>query len=133
MLYISEERIQRLEIIISSCIYQIEHCDQRLIPVRHMARVVGHIISMHNVISGKSRLMTREMLKCIDSRASWKAYVKVNDKALNELNFWKDNVRSLNQKGKHLKHDHVCIYNVFVDASSSGYGGYIEKVDNALN
>ena len=133
MLFISEERIQRLENIIKSSIYQIEHCEQRLIPVRHLARVVGHIISMHHVISNKTRLMTREMLKCIDTRTSWNAHIKVNDKAMKELYFWKENVRTLNQTGKHLKHKHVCLYNVFVDASSSGYGGYIEKIDNVHN
>jgi hypothetical protein len=73
--------------------------------------------------------MTREMFKCINSRASWNACILVSVQALEELIFWKENVLLLNQKGKNLKHDYVCLYNVFIDASNVGYGSYIEKAE----
>ncbi|XP_060595758.1 uncharacterized protein LOC132749862 [Ruditapes philippinarum] len=129
LLFISEERIQRFESVLDSCIYQVKCCEERLLPVKHLAGVVGHIISLQSVIGNKVRLMTREMFKCINSRASWNACILVSVQALEELIFWKENVRLLNQKGKNLKHDHVCLYNVFIDASDVGYGGYIEKAE----
>lgn len=69
------------------------------------------------------------MLKCINSKASWNACVKVTESAMKELRLWKENVRSLNEKGKIFNHNHVCLYNVFVDASNFAYGGYVEKID----
>lgn len=40
------------------------------------------------------------MYRCIMSRASWNAPVKVSEPAIAELKFWRENVSKLNQKGK---------------------------------
>ena len=51
--------------------------------------MTGQIISLHvqSVIGNKVRLRTREMFKCINSRASWNAPVLVSEEALAEIEF----------------------------------------------
>lgn len=73
------------------------------------------------------RLKSRELYKCILTRASWKAPVIVSQEAVEELRFWRNNVGSMNTEGKAIERSiffEVCL---FSDASSSGYGGYLER------
>ena len=81
--------------------------------------------------------MTRQMYGCILSRASWNAPVSVTDEAKSELMFWKANVRSLNDLGKSLNTKTFYEACLFADASSKGYGGYVElkmnKPENGEN
>ena len=93
-----------------------------MIHVRVLASVVGKIISLQNVIGKKVRLMTRQMYRCIFSRASWNAPVIVTDDARSELQFWKANVRRLNSAGKSLDRKTFYEVSLFADASSNGYG-----------
>ena len=83
-------------------LFQIDRDQYSLIHVRVLASVVGQIISLQNVIGKIVRLMTRQMYRCILSRASWNAPVMVTDDARSELQFWKANVRRLNSAGKSL-------------------------------
>lgn len=133
-LFITEERIDRLEMAIQSLLYQFERDLYSLIPVRALASVVGQIISLQNVIGKKVRLMTRELYSCILSRASWNAPVLVTDEAKSELLFWKENARSLNASGKNLSTKTFIEACLFADASSKGYGGYVEmQIENPEN
>lgn len=131
-MFITEERISRLERAIDSLIYQIERDLYSLIHVRVLASVIGQIISLQNVIGKKVRLMTREMYSCILSRASWNAPVVVTDKAKAELLFWRKEARILNNSGKTISKYLLYEACLFADASNSGYGGYIEMYENAL-
>ncbi|KAH3841397.1 hypothetical protein DPMN_114859 [Dreissena polymorpha] len=67
------------------------------------------------------------MYMCILSRASWNARVKVSVEAAKELQFWLDNVRSLNADGKSLSQEKAVDVCVFSDANSVGYGGYVSS------
>ena len=101
-IYVTEERIQRLEMAIDSVLYQTDRDRYSLIHVRALASVVGQIISLQNVIGKKVSLKTRQMYRCILSRASWNAPVIVSEEAKAELIFWRRNARDLNSIGKCL-------------------------------
>ncbi|MCG7875782.1 MAG: reverse transcriptase domain-containing protein [Candidatus Thiodiazotropha endolucinida] len=130
-LYITEERIKRLETAIDSMIYQIDKDQYNLIHVKVLASVVGQIISLQNVVGTKVRLLTRHMYKCILSKASWNAPVVITTEARAELNFWKTNVRGINSHGKSINGKSFYQLCLFTDASSSGYGGYVQAYGNA--
>ena len=70
---------------IESFLYQTDKDLYSLIPVKALASAVGYIIALQNVIGNK----TRQMYRCILSRASWNAPVIVTDEAKSELTFWK--------------------------------------------
>ena len=126
-LYITEERICRLEIAIKSALFQSLKDDSCLLHVRVLAGVVGQIVSLKSVLGSVVCRMTRYMYKCILSRASWNARVKVSFEAAKELQFWLDNVRSLNADGKSLSKEKAVDVCVFTDASSVWYGGYVSS------
>lgn len=126
MLFISDERIKRLQAKLDSVLFQIKSDKYNIILVKVLASVTGQIISLQSVIGCKVRLRTRELFKCINTRASWNAPVLVSDAALAELEFWKENLSCLSKQGKPLKDTKVSLYNIFADASAVGYGGYVE-------
>lgn len=125
-LFISDERIQRLQTKLNSVLFQIRSDKYNIIHVKVLASATGQIISLQSVIGNKTRLKTRELFNCINARASWNAPVRVTEAALLELVFWKENIISLNSQGKSLKDKNVCLFNIFADASATGYGGYVE-------
>ena len=94
-------------------------------PVRKLASVCGKIISLGNCVGNFSRLMSRNIFAVINSAPSWNSYVVLSPEALAELNFWKDNVSSLNgipiwpvkQKPSKI---------VYSDASASAGASFIE-------
>ncbi|MEW8546455.1 MAG: reverse transcriptase domain-containing protein [Candidatus Thiodiazotropha sp.] len=130
--YITEERISRLEVSIDSLLYQVEKNLYSLVHVKVLASVVGQIISLQNVIGKKVRLMTRQMYNCILMRASWNAPVIVTEQAKEELKFWRENVRVYNNEGKCMQQNTFAEICMFSDASSKGYGGYLEGCIESL-
>lgn len=129
LLFISEDRINRLCTKLESVLFQVRLSQHHTILVKILASVTGQIISLQHVIGNKVRLRTRELFNCINTRASWNAPVIVTDAAISELEYWKCNVVSLNSIGKRWKNAYACLYNVFCDASAIGYGGYVESVE----
>ncbi|XP_053379933.1 uncharacterized protein LOC123555791 isoform X1 [Mercenaria mercenaria] len=127
LLFITEERIRILEIKIKSLVLQIRLDKCGIVPVRFLASVAGQIISMQSVIGNKVRLYTRELFKCINARASWNAPVRVSEQAVGELLYWKEKARSLNEKGKDLKYFPKSDFVLYVDASATGYGSFLEQ------
>lgn len=101
-LFITEERIDHLEMTIGSLLYRVEKDHYSLVPEKALASVVGQTISLQNVIGNKVRLPTRQMFSCILSRASWEAPVRATGEAKSEVVFWKANARSLNASRKSL-------------------------------
>ena len=95
--FIKEERIKRLETAVESLLFQIDKDQYSLVRVKGLASVESQIISLQNVVGKKVRLMSRQMYRCILSRASWNAPVIVTDEARSELLFWKTNANK-NQK-----------------------------------
>ncbi|XP_060597608.1 uncharacterized protein LOC132751470 [Ruditapes philippinarum] len=124
-IFVTEERISVIEKSIESVLYQIS-CDKcSVLPVRVLASLVGRLISLQFVFGNIVRLRTREMYKCIISRASWDSPVLVSESAIHEIMYWKENVRKLNGSGKYMSEMKVYDIHVFCDASGSGYGGYL--------
>ena len=111
---------------IESVMFQVR-CDKyMLLNVRTLASLVGRIISLQFVLGNIVRLRTREMYNCILARASWNAPVIITERAMDELIFWKHNVRLMNNKGKDLDQTVTFDAQVFSDASAFGYRGYME-------
>jgi hypothetical protein len=140
LLKVTEERIARVESLLNFVINSI--CKGIvLFPVKKLACLTGQLISMMSVFGSVVRLRTRNLYDCVNSRASWDAPVKISSGAFDELIYWKENLRNLNQCMLHSAHCDVayvfddasgsgnCNYaNVFVDASNIGFGGYIQGV-----
>jgi hypothetical protein len=122
-LCISTERINRLEATLQSVLFQISGDKLDLIPVRFLASVVGQIISLQSVLGKLVSLRTRYLHKCILSRASWNAFVKVSTHAIDELRFWLGNARVLNREGRCLKERFTANLSLYIDDSAVGYGG----------
>ena len=132
-LFITEERIKRLQIKINSVLYQLRTNSKMLVHVKVLASVTGQIISLQSVLGNKVRLRTRELFNCINARASWNAPVLVSKLAISELEYWNTNVVNLNLKGKSLQCLQICLFNIYTDASATGYGGYIESFKRDIN
>ena len=126
-LFITDERIGRLEIFIDSIMYQLKGHTPEIIKVRVLASVVGQVISLQSVLGKIVRLRTRELYNCIMSKASWNAPVLVRQGAKDELLFWRKNARLLNQQGKQINAETIFDLRMCTDASSTGYGGYLEE------
>ena len=131
-IFVTEERIRRLEATLDSLLFQLGADQVRLVPVRFLACVVGQIISLQNVIGKLVRLKTRFLYRSILSRLSWNSLVHVDDEALGEIRFWRQNVRLLNDKGMSIAFDSTCEIDAFSDASAVGYGGYLSLCAGAL-
>ena len=104
----------------------------QIIPVRFLASVVGQIISLQNILGGLVCLKTRFLYQCIDSRIGWESYVYVNQNAIEELKFWRANVKLLNSVGRATYEPKNCDIDCFSDASGTGYGGYLALCAGAL-
>ena len=102
----------------------------RIVPARFAASITGQIISMQMVLGKIVRLRTRELYKCIDSRLSWDSPVYILEKAEQEVKFWSDSVKVINLKGRDFNESVHFETVLFCDASSVGYGGYLEYTEN---
>lgn len=93
--------------------------------VKELASITGQIVSLQSVVGRVVLLKSRELFRCINYKASWNSPVVVSDGALKELKFWLENVKEKNE----VKLENISSYslNVFTDASSTGYGGYIAE------
>lgn len=67
-----------------------------LFHVKRIASTVGKIISFSSCIGNVTRLMSRNLYTVINSSTSWNGFVRLNKQAINELEFWKNNVSKLN-------------------------------------
>ena len=124
--YVTGERIARLEAAIESCLYQMQVSGSGLMKVRFLASIVGQIISLQTVVGKLVSLRTRALYECILSRASWNAPVFVTKEAIEELVYWQMHAKVLNKAGRSIKENLNCDVEVFCDASADAYGGYFE-------
>ena len=92
-------------------------------PVRAVASVVGQIIAMGRAIGPVARLRTRALYQVIEERWSWSGLVMLSEEARQELQFWNQNMHSLN--GQPIWFSTGATRVVFSDASATGYGGYV--------
>ena len=94
--------------------------------VRSLASLVGQIQSMRGAIGSTVLLRTKYTQMCIEERMSWNSKVKINTFVFDELMFWKHNVCKLNGC-PFIKFETFDLF-VYSDASSTGYGGYIDSI-----
>lgn len=122
---ITTDRVDCLLAQLSDTMTRVMEKGHVLFTARYVASIIGRVISMQSVIGPRARLRTREMYKCVLSKASWNAPVVLSNGALDEIQFWLLNIHRLNGAGCKLKENRVCTSVVCTDASGSGYGGYI--------
>ena len=68
-----------------------------LFQVRKLASVCGKIFSaLGNCIGNITRLMTRDTFAVVNSVTNWNSLASLTPDCINELNFWKDNLATIN-------------------------------------
>ena len=102
----------------------------KLVRARVLASVVGKIMSTGLVVGNVSKLMTKALHCCIESKTSWNSSVALSRDAMDELEFWSINIDKLNKCPIGPRAD--CSRLVFVDASSTGFGGYIVDMGDTV-
>ena len=130
---VNDERIEKLEKYIEYALRQASN-GKVLFRARFLASIVGQLISMQTVFGDKVRMYTRYLYDCVLGMASWKACVKLDQAALNELLFWNANCRDLNSVGAKISKvniDQIFDCDIFCDASDVGFGGFISTCVDA--
>ena len=122
-LFAKPERLVKLQDGIRHVIFKLKVKYGSFIKVREFARIVGQIISLRHSVGNMTRLRTRNLYCCVESRASWDSDVVLTGTALEELEFWNDNIRILD--GKPWQDARKCTRVIYSDASNTGYGGYV--------
>ena len=64
--------------------------------VNSVASVAGQIISLSSCVGSVTRIMTRHLFSVVNSAFSWDSEVFLSDDSISEINFWANNVNSLN-------------------------------------
>ena len=125
-LYVSNERISNL---LETVEYIINH---PYASARTLAKLAGKIICTKFVLGDITQLKTRFIYQCIESRVSWDKKFNINNynKMVEEILFWKFNIRKLNNKSLY-GHEipHLFIYS---DASNTGLAS-VYKENGKLN
>ena len=98
------------------------------VPVCMLASAAGQIISMSLAMGSITRLRTRALYSVLNSRSSWADKCYLPAEAREELEFWQTNVQFLN--GKLIWFSSCTMRIMYLDASSSGYGGYVVELGN---
>ena len=101
----------------------------RIVAVRELAGLAGQIISTQAAMGKVVQLKSREMFNSINSKASWNAPVLVSNGAMEELRFWRSQIRALN--GRPLQETFQFAHNIYSDASSVGCRGFIEEQEGS--
>ena len=102
----------------------------RRVHVKKVARMVGQIISMAVVLGNMSQIMTRYLSMDILRAYTWKCYIKLSAERLEQVAFWKSNIKKINVRK--LKSYNVCSKIVYSDASHSGYASYEYQSTNGI-
>ena len=128
-IYITKERIKKLEFSLDSVLSVIANSKMPLVKVRFIACIIGQIILMQTVLGKVVQLRTRELYKSIMSRASWNAPIMLAIEAVRELEYWRANVSSMNSLGQYVSPNLDSEILIYSDASGDGYGGYASYFD----
>ena len=96
--------------------------DRPTLKARDLASIIGKLISMSLAVGPVARLMTRSLYAVLNTRQYWCQFLPVSREARQEIQFWLDNLDNVNGQGLWLSPSAVRI--VYIDASSTGYGGF---------
>ena len=122
---VTEERVGKLKQGLEAIL---EHPGKPVaMEARSLARTVGRISSMHNVLGGTGRLHTRFLYYVIDSRSSWNSLVVLSNQAIEEVEFWMSSIDKLNKQNWSRFPEISPNFDSFIwsDASATGYGGLL--------
>ncbi|XP_072042758.1 uncharacterized protein [Amphiura filiformis] len=100
------------------------------VKARLLASVAGKIVSTSLAVGNIARLMTKSLHVCVEGKENWESFVCVSEEAISELEFWRENIRTLNCAKVELKTAASKI--VYSDASSTGYGGYVVDMSDDI-
>ena len=98
-------------------------CQARLVSAKHLASVVGSIISMSLAIGPVACSMTRSMYTLLETRLSWWESLEITLEAREELEFWKACLADFNCQP--IWHSPSVVRVVYSDASDTRYGGFV--------
>ena len=133
-LKVSADRMNRITTVLHDILIRVDK-GQDLFSAKLIASFVGQIISCKSVFGNLVRLKTRFLYFCVETRASWFSRIKLAQDAISDLRFWCESVQSLNEGGtdfKSVSMSDIFDFELFSDASDSGYGGYvIQPNDNS--
>lgn len=87
--------------------------DKDYIPAKHIASIVGKIISMSIVLGPVARLMMRSLYTLLNNQKFWFQRLTISTEARTELSFWSKTYRTYGRVIQPLKW-----------SSGSGFGGY---------
>ena len=104
--------------------------EAQLVPARKLARLIGTIISMSLALGPVTRLMTRSLYSVLNDRTSWCQKLALSLEALDEVQFWLDNISQFN--GRNIWPTPSAVRVVYSDTSSTGYGGYVVEHGNKV-
>ena len=123
---IPEKRISDLMVYIDLILSDLNN-----VSARSLAKVTGRIISMSPVIGNVTRIKSRYLYRCIESRFVWDYWFRLTDQqVIDELQFWRAHVRSLNLKL--LSEYKIPTVVVYSDASSFACGALSAQVDQGV-
>ena len=89
---------------------------------RHIASLIGKIISMGLAFGPIARFMTRGLYAMLQTSNAWCEMLKLSADAKMELTFWKQSIAKVN--GQPIWHSPSAVRIAYSDASDTGYGGY---------
>ena len=92
--------------------------------VKSVASVAGQIISLSSCVGSVTRIMTRHLFSVVNSAFSWDSEVFLSDDSISEINFWANNVNSLNGR-VYWGVQSLPVRVSFSDASDSAYGVFV--------
>jgi len=99
---------------------------------RHLASVVGKIISLSLALGPVTRFMTRSLYALLNRRQCWSDMLSLDPDAVAELQFWDSNLQKYNFQPIWRQPGAVRI--VYSDASDTGFGGYtVEHADEVAH
>jgi hypothetical protein len=85
---------------------------------------------MSYVIGNVAYIMTKHLSIGILEKTSWNSCIVLTDSSLNHIKFWKDSLPEVN--GNQFTSDLSGQSIVYIDASNTGYGGYIVETSTNI-
>jgi hypothetical protein len=125
---IPEERPLKVFKTINLIEYKLETISK--VPARLAASLVGQIVSVSYVIGNVTNIMTKYLSIDILDKQSLNSAICLSKESLDQIAFWKRNLRSANLK--EFTFDLSCHTIVYSDASNTGYGGYMVENPNDI-
>ena len=99
----------------------------RFASFRFIAKLAGFLQSLHLAVGPVIRLFTRQMYFAIATRTYWDEKFLVLEPLQDELKFWRHYLYAFN--GYSIRKKLSVDYVIFSDASSFGYGAYVDNSD----